>query len=292
MNKIVKEHTKTGIKKSKVGIKPFTNYEDVIVSSIVDSCCYYLNDTLKRKSEKKDAKNDKCVSVRGLYQLVWQMFKLNGIDRDYPSIKTHLHRCLKSKFLEPSINKMVDSYKNNQQPETQKNDFELDFENLPTRCPTPEKESDDMQIETEVEKASQNQFLRWEKQVEQQNQEAETDCTNQISENASISDDSINVEKQNATFESEGLTKSDIVMDNIHYLNGQLEKIALDEDVDQSAYNVFSPISAQKINRDGNKFGCKKAPANFLESMNNFTAYANEELEQMYSSVLETGIKL
>jgi len=37
--------------------------------------------------------------------------------------------------------------------------------------------------------------LRWEKQVEQQNQEAETDCTNQISENASISDDSINVEK-------------------------------------------------------------------------------------------------
>jgi len=156
MNKIVKEHTKTGIKKSKVGIKPFTNYEDVIVSSIVDSCCYYLNDTLKRKSEKKDAKNDKCVSVRGLYQLVWQMFKLNGIDRDYPSIKTHLHRCLKSKFLEPSINKMVDSYKNNQQPETQKNDFELDFENLPTRCPTPDKQSDDMQIETEDEKASQN----------------------------------------------------------------------------------------------------------------------------------------
>lgn len=67
-------------------IMPFTNYEEVLATTIVKSCCYYLYDTLERNN---DCETERRNGIRGLYQVVWKLFKLNGVERDYPSIKTH-----------------------------------------------------------------------------------------------------------------------------------------------------------------------------------------------------------
>jgi hypothetical protein len=98
----------SGISKSKK-IVPFSNLEELLATSIIECACYYFYDSISRKSKDSDKKG---YGVRGLYQVVWKFFKLNNIDRDYPSIKTHLHRTLKEKFLEPHLEKLTKSWEN------------------------------------------------------------------------------------------------------------------------------------------------------------------------------------
>jgi hypothetical protein len=99
-------HPDSGISKSKK-IVPFSNLEELLATSIIECACYYFYDSISRKSKDSDKKG---YGVRGLYQVVWKFFKLNNIDRDYPSIKTHLHRTLKEKFLEPHLEKLTKSW--------------------------------------------------------------------------------------------------------------------------------------------------------------------------------------
>lgn len=227
--------------KDKKTMKSFTNYEEVIANSIIESCCFYLHDTLKKKSNKNSAQEDRSMSIRGLYQLVWHMFKLNGIKRDYPSIKTHLHRCLMSKFLEPNLKSLVDSYLRQNsliddktentnmslssvtptkektkralsQQETESCDRDSNYSN------SPKAGSEMLDFSTLLEENS--TFEETYKTFEQNRPYSDNISTSSYKEISTDNDD-----KRSLAKTSTGCG-SNIVADNLHYLDGQLERLA------------------------------------------------------------------